>query len=146
MGDYQMNMSEEKKPTGVLPEGHRVVRIIDMMPDVSKSGNNMFKTQIEDINTKTTMMLFLVSEPKKRWMLKSLLAACELPAAADGVYDWSVTDVMGKIVTAVVEHIQEPWINREGQEVMLKKAKVTEFYPAPKQVDGKTDENIAWEE
>jgi hypothetical protein len=143
MGTYQDDMKDEKKPSGIIPEGHRLVRVLEMMPDVSKSGNNMFVTVIEDVKTKTNMTVWLVSEPKKRWLLKSLLNAAEVPAGQDGVYDWSITDVLGKAVIAVIEHYQEPWVNREGVEVSLNKAKVTEFL---KPVKDSTGESIAWEE
>ena len=130
MGEYKDNLSGEKKPFSLMPEGHRQVIVTEMIEGKSKSGNNMFTVTLEDIKTKSEMLVWLVSEPKKRWMLKSLLSAVEIPAGADGVYDWSKSDVIGKQVTAIVEHYTEPWINREGKEVTSTKAKVTEFIQA----------------
>lgn len=141
MGDYKDDMSGEKKPSGLFPEGQRVVRVLEMMESKSKAGNRMFQTVIEDIKTKTNMTIFLVAEPKKRWMLKSLLSAVSAPAATDGVYDWSTADVIGHTVTAIVEHYTEPWINREGNEVTSTKSKVTEFLPATQ-----TEEEVVWSE
>lgn len=130
MGEYKDNLSGEKKPFSLMPEGHRQVIVTEMIEGKSKSGNNMFTVTLEDIKTKTEMLVWLVNEPKKRWMLKSLLLAVELPAGEDGVYEWSKSDVIGKQVTAIVEHYSEPWINRDGVEVTSNKAKVTEFIPA----------------
>ncbi len=145
MGDYQDNMSEEKRPPSLLPEGLRLVRVTEMIKGKSKSsGNDMFTTTIEDIKTKKSMQVYLVAVPKKRWMLKSLLGAVGIPASADGVYDWSTTDVIGKTVIASIEHYQEPWINTDGQNVMQDKCKVTEFLKADEQIQDAT--NTAWEE
>lgn len=148
MGDYKDDMSEEKKPAGVLPEGIRLIRITEMIKGVSKAGNNQFVTTIEDIKTRKSMNVWLVAEPKKRWMLKSLLTAVGVPAGQDGVYDWSTTDVIGKSVLANIEHYKEPWVNREGNEVLLDKCKVTEFLlPEEQSNDGTINpDDIAWEE
>lgn len=144
MGDYQDNMKDEKKPAGLLPEGLRLVRVTEMIKGVSKAGNNQFVTTIEDIKTRKSMQVWLVAEPKKRWMLKTLLTAVGVPAGADGVYDWSTTDVIGKVVLAQVEHFKEPWVNKEAKEVLLDKCKVTEFLVPDEQITEAN--NTAWEE
>lgn len=144
MGTYQDNMSEEKRPPVVLPEGLRLVRVTEMVKGTSKNGNKMFTTTIEDIKTRKSMQVWLVAEPKKRWMLKSLLGAVGLPASADGIYDWSTTDVIGKTVIACVEHYQEPWTNTDGKEIMQTKCKVTEFLIPEEQVQQAT--NTKWED
>lgn len=141
MGDYQDDMSNEKKPSSLLPEGLRTVRVIEMIAGLSKAGNKQFVTTIEDTKTRDSMQVWLVNEPKKRWLLKSLLVAVKAPAGQDGVYDWSVTDVLNKSVIAKVVHYQEPWINKEGVEVLINKAKVSEFLASDEQVAV-----TAWEE
>ena len=148
MGDYQDDMSQEKKPASLLPEGLRKVRVTEMIKGVSKKGNNQFVTTIEDVLTRESMQVWLVSEPKKRWMLKSLLTAVEAPAGADGIYDWSTTDVIGKTVLANIKHYKEPWINKEGVEILLDKCKVSEFLIADKEPDSNVinPEDIAWGE
>lgn len=138
---YSDDMSQEHKPSSIFPAGNRSIRVLEMMETTSKAGNRMFQTVIEDIKTKSTMTIFLVAEPKKRWMLKSLLTACQLPAGEDGVYNWDVTDVIGKSMLANVEHYQEDWINREGVTVKSNKAKVTEFIAGEVSPAG---EAIAW--
>lgn len=145
MGDFKDDMSGEKKPSAILPEGLRTVRVTEMIKGLSKAGNNQFVTTIEDIETRQSMQVWLVAEPKKRWMLKSLLAAVEAPASQDGVYDWSLTDVIGKTVIANIKHYKEPWINKEGVEVMLDKCKVADFLIADKSQSGETKStDIAW--
>jgi hypothetical protein len=144
MGDYQDNMSEEKRPPQLLPEGARLVSITEMISGVSKSGGNpQFITTIEDTKTHKSMVIYLVNVPKKRWMLKSLLTACEVPAGQDGVYNWSVKDVLGKSVIAMIEHAPEDWINTKGETVTNMKAKVTEFIQPEKDSTG---EACAWED
>lgn len=143
MSTYRDNMADEKKPSSLLPEGARLVRVTEMIETVSKNGNKMFTTTLEDVKTRTSMQVWLIAEPKKRWMLKSLLSACEVGASADGVYEWSTEDVIGKTVIAMIQHFQEPWINREGTEVMTNKAKVSEFLTPDKNAAG---ENVSWEE
>lgn len=144
MGDYQMNMSEEKHPPSMLPEGGRLVRITEMFFNKSKSsGNDMFTTTIEDIKTRKSMQVYLVAVPKKRWKLKSLLAACELPASEDGTYDFRILDVIGKTVIAIVEHSQEPWIKTDGTTVMQTKCNVSEFVKVELSPSGQP---MAWED
>ena len=143
MGDYKHDMKDEKRPAQLLPEGARLVRVTEMIFGKSKKDLDMFTTTIEDVKTHKSMVCWLVAEPKKRWMLKSLLTACEIPAGQDGVYDWDVKDVIGKSVIAMIEHKEEPWINREGEEVKTMKANVTEFIQPEHDATG---EAIAWEE
>lgn len=140
---YSDDMSQERKPSTLFPSGQRAIRVLEMMETKSKAGNKMFQTVIEDIKTKATMTCFLVAEPKKRWMLKSLLQACQLPAGENGVYNWDVVDVIGKSVIASVQHKPEEWINREGVTVTTDKANVTEFIAGEISANG---EVIAWEE
>jgi hypothetical protein len=139
---YSDDMSQEKKPAGLIPEGERVLRITEMIEGKSKNGNNMFTVTVEDIKTHKSMPIWLISEPKKRWMLKSLLSAVGVAGGQDGVYNWDIKDVIGKTVIGVVEHFQEPWINREGKEVTSTKAKITDFltYTPP------SEPEIAWKD
>lgn len=143
MSEHNHNMSEEKRPPVLLPEGARLVRITEMIFGKSKANNDMFTATIEDIKTHKSMQVWLIAEPKKRWMLKSLLTSCEIPAGQDGIYGWDTKDVIGKSVIAMIEHFTEPWTNREGVEVQQTKAKVTEFIQPEKDTTG---EPIAWQD
>lgn len=145
MGDYQDDMSEEKKPASILPEGLRTVRVTEMIKGVSKAGNSQFVTTIEDVKTRESMQVWLVAEPKKRWMLKALLGAVNAPASQNGVYDWSTTDVIGKTVIANIKYYKEPWINRYGNEVMLDKCKVADFLQAD-EVEEHNGKEVQWKD
>ena len=137
---YEMNMNGERKPAGLIPKGHRQVRITEMIESKSKAGNLMFITQVEDIESRVSMAVYLIGEEKKRWMLKSLLTAVGCPAGEDGVYKFETSDVIGHTATAVVDHIEEEYINRAGDTVKALKAKISEFYPAEEKPA------TAWEE
>jgi len=114
-----------------VAEGQREVLVLEMIEGKSKTSNNrMFTVTLQDVETKAEMLAWLVAEPKKRWMLKSLLSAIGIEAGQDGVYEWSVEDVIGKQAIAIVGHVQEPWINRDGVEVTSTKAKISEFIPS----------------
>jgi len=139
----EYNMSEERRPPSILQEGARLVRITEMIFGTSKNGNEMYTVTIEDTKTHKSMQVWLVATPKKRWMLKSLLSACEIPASQDGVYSFETKDIIGKSVIAMIEHVTEPWTNREGVEVMQTKAKVTEFIQPEKDAGGAP---CAWED
>lgn len=144
---YRDDMSKESKPRTRLPEGDRAVTVAAMVEKTSKQGNRMFVTTLWDNVTKDEMDVFLIAEQGKRWMLKQLLMAVGIKADTDGVVEWDVAAVIGKVVIAKVEHYQEPWINREGVEVMQDKAKVKSFVAHtgnPGNV-GKP-EDISWDE
>jgi hypothetical protein len=139
----EYNMSEERRPPSILQEGARLVRITEMILSTSKAGNEMYITTIEDTKTHKSMQVWLVATPKKRWMLKSLLAACEVPASEDGVYSFETKDIIGKSIIAMIEHVEEEWVNREGETVKTPKAKVTEFIQPEKDAGGAP---CAWED
>lgn len=146
MGSYQDDMSAEKRPPTLLPEGERRLIITEMIEQTSKKGNRMFMTTVEDVGTKKSMTVYLVAEPKKRWLLKSLLSACEIPAGQDGIYDWSITDVIGKTVIGMVEHYEEEWTNRDNETVKTKKANITEFIKYTPNSDSGQPSQVDWNE
>ena len=74
---------------------------------------------------------------------KEYTPSCEIPASQDGVYSFETKDIIGKSVIAMIEHVTEPWTNREGVEVMQTKAKVTEFIQPEKDAGGAP---CAWED
>jgi hypothetical protein len=139
----EYNMSEERRPPSILQEGARLVRITEMIFGTSKNGNEMYTVTIEDTKTHKSMQVWLVATPKKRWMLKSLLSACEIPASQDGVYSFETKDIIGKSIIAMIEHVEEEWVNREGETVKTPKAKVTEFIQPEKDAGGAP---CAWED
>ena len=123
-----MDMTQEKDPAKLIPEGWQAFEVVRLEEQTSKAGNQMFKISLvlaDDMSTGTDV--FAVAEAGKRWFLKQLLTACGCEAGQDGVYDWDVADVEGKTIQGRVEHIQETWIDREGRERKTPKSKVVEF-------------------
>jgi hypothetical protein len=145
MGKYQDDMSNEKRPPVLLPEGDRRMVVTEMIKGTSKKGFEKYITVVEDVKTKKSLELHLSNKEGVRWVLKSLLSACGVEKNAEGKYDWSETDVIGKTVIGMVETIQEEWINREGETVKTPKSKITEFLedsvPEPEK-----PQDVAWEE
>ncbi len=128
MGKYQMDMNGEKKPRikKLLPAGWRTFDITNIRQEQSKKGNDMFVFDFTDTETGYVDEVYAVSTQGKRWFLKEILAACNCPAAADGVYDWSDEDVLNKRVLGLVEHEPNDWINRQGETVHDTQHKITE--------------------
>ena len=126
---YKMDMSKEKEVTRkkLLPEGWRKFNILSCEPSVSKSGNDMFIIELEDVETSYIDKIYAISTEGKRWFLKSILAACNVPASQDGVYDWEAKDIIGKQIEGLIEHEDNEWINRQGDKVITKQHRIVEF-------------------
>jgi len=127
---YKMDMSKESKKKVLLPEGWRAFKIIGCEEKVSKQGNDMFVFTFLDLETMTQDEIYAIATQGKRWFLKSVLAACGVAAAQDGVYEWDMQDVMNKVISGYVEHEEEEWINRKGESIVSKKSKVTDITEA----------------
>jgi hypothetical protein len=123
-------MKEEKKGKALLPAGDRNCLVTRMEDKVSKAMNRMFVVTLRDIETNIEMDIFLVAEKGKRWMLKAFLSALGVTADAEGVFEYDPDFLIGKAIIARVEHYKEDWINRDGNNIKLDKAKVTEFMPS----------------
>ena len=132
-------MSGEQAPTRkkLLPEGEREFIIKSCEPSVSKGGNDMFVIELEDVETKYIDKIYPLAVPKKRWFLKTILAACGIPASADGVYDWETRDILEQHIIGVVEHEENVYINRDGNEIKGKQHKIVEVKPC---------EEVAWDQ
>ena len=122
------DMSGEKQPVRkrLLPEGWREFEIISCEPSVSKAGKEMFVFQFQDLETAYVDNIYAISIQGKRWFLKSILTACGIPAGQDGIYDWEIKDVIGKKIQGLIEHEDNTWINREGEEVTTKQHRIVE--------------------
>lgn len=124
---YSYDMKGEKKPRVVLEEGWRKFKVTDCEEMTSKAGNSMFLVSLEDTETGGFLDVYCVATPKKRWLLKSLLSACGIEAAKDGIYNFDIPDLLEKEVMGKVENSDEEWINREGDTVVTPKSKIAEF-------------------
>lgn len=145
---YRDDMKDERKGKALLPAGDRNCLIVSMEDKVSKAMNRMFVVTLRDIETNIEMDIFLVAEKGKRWMLKAFLSALGITPDAEGIFEYDPDLLVGKAIIAKVDHYTEPWINREGVEVQLNKAKVTEFMPSTTtNPGGVTSPNqVQWEE
>ena len=143
---YSMDMNKESTPDAQLPEGWREFKCMDMIPEVSSKGNDMFVCQFLDVETGKSKKMWLVSVEGKRWLLKQLLEACGVVRAEDKKYNWDFPDVIGKPVMGYVQVENETFINREGKEVTQPKSKIVEFKAHNGNPDGvKSADEIAWE-
>lgn len=124
---YSYDMKGEHRPRVILDEGWRKFKVIDCEEMTSKAGNEMFLVSLEDTETGGFLDVYCVATPKKRWLLKSLLSACGIEAAKDGVYNFDIPELLGKEVMGKVENSDEKWVNREGETVVTKKSRIAEF-------------------
>ena len=90
----------------------------------------MFVIGMKDKETGYVDSIYAVATEGKRWVLKNILSSCGVKAGADGVYDWSSSDIIGKEVVGEVEHEDNTWINREGNEITSKQHKIVHFHEA----------------
>ena len=121
-----MNMASEKEPTKrkLLDEGEHIFEIVSCEPSVSKKGNDMFIIELKHEATGYIDKIYPVATEGKRWLLKQILTACGLPAGQDGIYDWSPDDIIGKKIKGIVEHEENDWINRDGENVKTKQHRI----------------------
>ena len=133
MGRYQMDMNGEDKVAFEMPDGWHEFEIVRMEEKMSSQNNQMFVAKVvSNQDAGIGCDVYMVAEKGKRWFLKQLLKACGCPAGEDGVYDWDLEDVEGKIVQGRVEHQQEDdWVDRKGVTQKGKlRARIVEFKAA----------------
>jgi len=138
------NMSDEKKPNRkkLLPEGWRIFSIVNGKEATSKSGNAMIIFTIQDGLTGYQEDIYAVAEPKKRWFLKSILAAVGCEASQDGVYDWEFAQVINKEFEGLVEHEPNDFINREGETIKTTQHRIVDVGQVGKDVQA--EEPASW--
>jgi len=124
---YEMDMSTEKPPQSLLKEGLRDMVVKAVRNQKSKAGNNMFVFTLQDVETRQEIEVYLVAEPGKRWMLKSLLTACRIVPDITDKFIWEDSDVLEKKITCEVVTVEEEWINRDGVTVKTPKSKINAF-------------------
>lgn len=114
---YRHDMSGEKAPKRkvCLPKGWRRFKIETVEEAKSKQGNDMFIFTLTDLETLSEHDVYAIATQGKRWFLKNILAACNVEAAQDGVYDWDKEDVIGQLIQGFVEHEPNEWTDRKGQ-------------------------------
>lgn len=126
----QMDMRDEKKPfrKKLIPEGWRIIIINSCDEGKSKAGNAQYVIGIQDIKLGYEDMIYAVSEPKKRWFLKTILDACGVECI-EGIYNFTPPlskTLVGKTIMAFFEHEPNSYINREGVEVTTTQHRIVE--------------------
>ena len=121
------DMSRERPPRPILPEGWRKFVIINVEETQSQAGNDMFIVSCQDKETEGILSVYCVATQGKRWLLKSLLTAAGIEGGKDGIYEWNTSDLMEIEVMGKVKTEDEEWINREGETVTTPKSKIVDF-------------------
>lgn len=161
-----MDMAQEQKPSRkvLFKEGWRKFRITSCSEEVkSKQGNSQYVLTIQDTQDHKEGNLYAVSEPKKRWMLKEILDACGIEHK-EGIYKFQPPlsrNLVSKEIMGLVEHEDNKWVNRDGENVITKQHRIVEIrtvgmvdvgdenidpskIPDPKPVDPK--EIVGWDD
>ena|SRR3990172_42262 len=131
------DFSNDKDFSSWLPEeGWHEVKIESMIAGESKKGNPKYTIDISSVADEGSGITIDVTNLQgKRWLLRQLIEACKpnLQTGADGkkIYDWEISDIVGKTVTAHIVHDKTPFINREGKEQVIPKAKFIGFRSTP---------------
>lgn len=123
----RMDMSKEREFGVMLPEGWREFEILDCREDTSKGGNDMYVFTVRDVETSQIPDdVYAIATQGKRWFLKQILNACGCQAGKDGVYDFETVNLVGISVMGKVDHVDNEFINREGETVKNKKMKIVQ--------------------
>jgi len=122
-------MKNEKSRPGLLDEGWRDFRVVKIVDAISKGGNPQFIITVRDLETGTDVEVYAVSVEGKRWFLKAFLAAMGIVESAEGTFDWDSDDLIGKHVSARVEHEPNDWVDRNNVQHHDKRTKIAEWRP-----------------
>ena len=116
-----------------LPEeGYHDLEVVTMVEGTSKTGNSKFIINFASaIAPNNGLQQDLTNIQGKRWLLRQLLEACGIEPKENKegrkIYNWDISDVEGKTVSAKIIHDKTPFIGRDGNEVVIPKAKIIEF-------------------
>ncbi len=116
-----------------LPEeGYQDLEIVKMETGISKSNNPKYTISFASAtNPANGLQQDLTNIKGKRWLLRQLLEACGIEPKINKegrkIYDWDVSNVEGKTISAKIIHDKTPFIGRDGNEVIIPKPKVVEF-------------------
>jgi len=101
------------------------VEIVKMVEGVSASKNPKYVINFADaVNPGNALEQSLTNIPGKRWLLRQLLEACgiepeetkeEFTEKIRKVYDWEISDIEGKTVSALVEHEPNVWTDSNNK-------------------------------
>ena len=113
-------------------EGWHTVEVISMEEGTSKQGNSKFTLNIASaVNPGNALMINLTNISGKRWLLRQLLEACAIESEENEegrkIYNWDIPDIEGKTIMVNVVHDKTPFLDREGNERIIPKAKIIQF-------------------
>ena len=113
-------------------EGWVAMEIVKMIEAISKTGNPKYTINFASATEpQNGLQQDLTNIQGKRWLLHQLVEACgiELKENEEGrkIYDWDISDIEGKTVSVKIVHDKTPFIGRDGNEIVLPKAKIMEF-------------------
>ena len=113
-------------------EGYHDLEIVTMTEGTSKKGNPKYIINFGSAVTPANgLQQDLTNIQGKRWLLRQLLEACGIEPKENKegrkIYDWKISDVEGRTVSAKIIHDKTPFIGRDGNEIIIPKAKIVEF-------------------
>jgi len=113
-------------------EGWYDVEVVKMEEGVSKNNNPKYTVNFAStINPSDGIVQDMTNIQGKRWLLRQLIEACGIEPFENEegrkIYDWEISDIEGKTVSANIVHDKTPFIDREGHERVVPKAKIIAF-------------------
>lgn len=126
---YTMDMSGEKEVTEreLFPEGWRKLQITNVEPKKSKAGNDMLEITLLDVAEQKQDVIYAIMEQGKRWLLKKILSACGVKVEEGEIYTFELSDMVDKVIMGKNKHIDDSYIDRQGNTVDKKKNKIQDF-------------------
>ena len=116
-----------------LPEeGWENLEIIEMREGISQTKNPKYIVCLASAyEPSLRLQIDLTNIPGKRWLLRQLIEATGIEPKENKegkkVYNWEIEDLINKTVSAQIIHDKTPFIDRNGNEIIIPKAKVVAF-------------------
>jgi hypothetical protein len=113
-------------------EGWYNLEIASMVEGTSKNGNPKFTVSfVSASDPGNGIIQDMTNIPGKRWLQRQLLEACGIVPEENEegrkIYAWDIPDVEGHTVSANIAHDKTPFIDRDGNERIVPKAKIIGF-------------------
>lgn len=126
----KLDMSQEKEMVKreLMPEGDRILKILQVDQKTSKAGNEMLEFSVEDQETGKCDVICAVMTQGKRWALKNILFACGVVVEDGEIYVFEIEDLIDKTIIGKNKHIEEEFTDRKGELAKIKKNKFSQFY------------------
>lgn len=113
-------------------EGWCDLEIVNIEDEISKQGNPKYVIDFASADSpENVLQQHLTNIPGKRWLLRQLLEACGIEPEPNEegkkIYDWEYSDILNKAVSGQIVHDKTPFIGRDGNEIVIPKAKIVQF-------------------